>query len=196
MAHFEADFSTLRQRERTTARSHTKTQLIWMVVLSVLYVPSMVSVMLLRRGPDQDRSRAILPRGLLRALTEGTRWESPIRKKCRNDVVLATMSSAPTTAMTAWPWRRSDRTFRARDLDLLRTLSGRLRRWLRGALGSRGGRARRRAEGLRRWGPIVHIHTRPTVAGGRSERATGTVTEAPQILFFSGRTGWEKGYSA
>ena len=52
LAHFEAYFSTLRQRERTTARSHTKTQLIWMVVLSVLYVPSMVSIMLLRRGPD------------------------------------------------------------------------------------------------------------------------------------------------
>ena len=148
MAHFEADFSTLRQRERTTARSHTKTQLIWMVVLSVLYVPSMVSVMLLRRGPDQDRSRAILPRGLLRALTEGTRWESPIRKKCRNDVVLATMSSAPTTAMTAWPWRRSDRTFRARDLDLLRTLSGRLRRCSRGLR-----RAPGCARGVERWVP-------------------------------------------
>ena len=34
------------------------------------------------------------------------------------------MSLVSTPAMTPWPWRRSDRTFRARDLDLHRTLSG------------------------------------------------------------------------
>ena len=49
---------------------------------------------------------------------------------------LATISSAPIPDMTQWPWRRSDRTFLARDLDLHRTLSGRLRTPTRdGALG-------------------------------------------------------------
>ena len=62
--------------------------------------------------------------GLLRALTDGTKWKSSIDKKCWNDVVLASMSLVWTPAMTPWPWRRSDRTFRARDLDLHRTLSG------------------------------------------------------------------------
>ena len=62
--------------------------------------------------------------GLLRALTDGTKWKGSIDKKCWNDVVLASMSLVWTPAMTPWPWRRSDRTFRARDLDLHRTLSG------------------------------------------------------------------------
>jgi len=97
---------------------------VWIVEGSILYTPIMVSVMLLRPGPDQDRYRAISPGGLLRALTDGTKWKSSIDKKCRNDVVLASVSLVWTPDMTPWPWRRSDRTFRARDLDLHRTLSG------------------------------------------------------------------------
>ena len=97
---------------------------VWIVEISIIYTPIMVSVMLLRPGPDQDRYRAILPEGLPRALTDGTKWKSSIDKKCWNDVVLASMSLVWTPAMTPWPWRRSDRTFRARDLDLHRTLSG------------------------------------------------------------------------
>ena len=97
---------------------------VWIVEGSILYTPIMVSVMLLRPGPDQDRYRAISPGGLLRALTDGTKWKGSINKKCRNDVVLASVSLVWTPDMTPWPWRRSDRTFRARDLDLHRTLSG------------------------------------------------------------------------
>ena len=141
------DFSTLRQLWRTTGRSDAKTQLVWMVGLGVLCVPSMVSALRLPRGPDQARSRDMLPRGLLRALPEGTRQESSISKKCRNDVVLATASLPVVPAMTHWPWRRSDRTFRTRDLDLHRTLSGRLRRCSRGAAPRPRVRARRRAVG-------------------------------------------------
>ena len=97
---------------------------VWIVEGSILYTPIMVSVMLLRPGPDQDRYRAISPGGLLRALTDGTKWKCSINKKCRNDVVLASVSLVWNPDMTPWPWRRSDRTFRARDLDLHRTLSG------------------------------------------------------------------------
>ena len=45
---------------------------VWIVEGSILYTPIMVSVMLLRPGPDQDRYRAISPEGLPRALTDGT----------------------------------------------------------------------------------------------------------------------------
>ena len=122
--------------------------------------------------------------GLLRALTDGTKWKSSIDKKCWNDVVLASMSLVWTPAMTPWPWRRSDRTFRARDLDLHRTLSrvGALRRCSRGAVSRSRVRARRRAVGLRGWGSIVPIHTRPTVVWRRSPGATGSNGTTSQIL--------------
>ena len=107
-----------------TGRSHVTSSAVWIVEGSILYTPIMVSVMLLRPGPDQDRYRAISPGGLLGALTDGTKWKSSIDKKCWNDVVFASMSLVWTPGMMSWPWRRSDRTFRARDLDLHRTLSG------------------------------------------------------------------------
>ena len=184
MAHFEADFWTLRQRERTTARSHTKAQLIWMVVLSVLYAPSMVSGMRLPLGSDQDRSRAILPRGLLRALTEGTRWESPIRKKCRNDVVLATMSSAHGTD------HRHDGMAMATVRSHVPRSRSRLAPYavgtspavLSGAPPSPRVRARRRTVGVRGWGSIVRTHTLPPVARGRSAGALGDVGTVSKIL--------------
>ena len=49
---------------------------VWIVEGSILYTytPIMVLVMILRLGPDQDRYRAILPGGLPRALTDGTKW--------------------------------------------------------------------------------------------------------------------------
>ena len=99
---------------------------VWIVEGILVYTPIMVSVMLLRPGPDQDRYRAISPGGLLTEPPhrDGTKWKSSIDKKCRNDVVLASVSLVWTPGMTPWPWRRSDRTFRARDLDLHRTLSG------------------------------------------------------------------------
>ena len=37
------------------------------------------------------------------------------------------------------------------------------------------GRVRRRAEGLRRWGPILYIHTRPTVAWGPPLGGVGSI---------------------
>ena len=42
-------------------RSHVISSAVWIVEGSILYTPIMVSVMLLRPGPDQDRYRAISP---------------------------------------------------------------------------------------------------------------------------------------
>ena len=48
-------------------------------------------------------------------------------KRCRYRAASAILSSARPTRMTQRQWRRSDRAFRSRGLELHRTLTGRLR---------------------------------------------------------------------
>ena len=88
--------------------------------------------------------------------------KSNLIKKCRNDVVLVSMSLVLTTAMTPWPWRRSDRTCIPCSRPRLAPYAvGTLRRCSQGDILSSRVRARRREMGLRGWGSIVPIHTRP-----------------------------------
>ena len=92
---------------------------VWIVEGSILYAP----IMILRPGFDQER---YLAGGHSEALTDGTKWKCVqlIKSAGMIKLVLASVSLLPTPATTPWPWRRSDRTSRARDLDLHRTLSG------------------------------------------------------------------------
>ena len=130
----------------------------------------MVSVMLLvlRPGPDQDRYRAISPGGLLRALTDGTKWKGSINRKCRNRCCfgLCVIGMDPGHDAMAMATIRSH--VPCSRPRLAPYAVGTLQRCSRVAVLSSRVRARRREVGLRGWGSIVPIHTRPTVVWIRS----------------------------
>ena len=85
-----------------------------------------------RRSYVQARSHATAPRASDGGLTTAARVESRNTKRCRSRALSAIVSSTRPTRMTQRQWRRSDRAFRSRDLDLHRTLTGRLREHRRG----------------------------------------------------------------
>ena len=85
-----------------------------------------------RRSYVQARSHATAPRSSDGGLTTAARVESRNMKRCRYRAFSAIVPSARPTRMTQRQWRRSDRAFRSRDLDLHRTLTGRLREPRRG----------------------------------------------------------------
>lgn len=85
-----------------------------------------------RRSDVQARSHATAPRASDGGLTTAARVESRNTKRCRSRAFSAIISSTRPTRMTQRQWRRSDRAFRSRDLDLHRTLTGRLREHRRG----------------------------------------------------------------
>ena len=70
---------------------------------------------------------------------------------------------------------------------------GALRRCSRGAVPRSRVRAQRRAVGLRGWGSIVPIHTRPTVVWRRSRGARGSNGRTSQILLLYYRSRVGKG---
>ena len=122
------------------------------------------------------------------------RWRRSV--KGRSGRYLAHSVSATITSNHAGTMATRSRRVRVRELRLHRTVTGRLRRCPTEPPRGRGARVGRRAVTKVRWGYLIPVRTRATVARERSGGALGGLGEARRILVALNATRGGKGLMA